>query len=610
MTTLSNMKISSRITIGFAAVLSIMLGLGIIAYFMFGRVAEKVGGLTHHTLTVVQNSGAVERNAMELILLQESSVLNPSEETNQKAEAKIKELRKNLDAVDSVANQYKDSDLTKKTKVVRSLVEQWITLHEQSLADMKLRIERIDIRKKNGALIGKDADEYLALKRREYSEANRGGKTENLERASALVFDIWKNVSDARYLVRAYSETMEASDWNKWLTDVKKLTELYAQLRELATTDEEKQHIDRCEKNLVAYANGGNSWKEIEDKVRKESLIQMDQIGSQTIAAAKIAEDDAWGTIGGYQDSLMKIVNLSRITVLISLLIGTLASLFISRYIAISIIDPLRKGVSFAKSLAKGDLTQSLIIDRTDELGELAGAIREISDHLRKRFTELRDYAESLQRSSGELTEVGSRVNSNSKETCAQAEVVAAAAEQVSHNISTVATAAEELNASAGAIAKQTATASKVANEAVNLVSHTQASFENLGRSTAEISKIIKVISTISEQTNLLALNATIEAARAGEFGKGFSVVANEVKDLARMTASASNDISGKISIIRVDSESSVKAIQEIGRIINEIDHIQTSVSSAVQEQAATTSEMSRNVHERHRGVKRLPSIF
>ena len=118
------------------------------------------------------------------------------------------------------------------------------------------------------------------------------------------------------------------------------------------------------------------------------------------------------------------------------------------------------------------------------------------------------------------------------------------------------------------------------------------------------------MISTISEQTNLLALNATIEAARAGEFGKGFSVVANEVKDLARMTASASNDISGKISIIRVDSESSVKAIQEIGRIINEIDHIQTSVSSAVQEQAATTSEMSRNVHERHRGVKRLPSIF
>lgn len=87
-------------------------------------------------------------------------------------------------------------------------------------------------------------------------------------------------------------------------------------------------------------------------------------------------------------------------------------------------------------------------------------------------------------------------------------------------------------------------------------------------------------------------------------------MVANEVKDLARMTASASNDISGKISIIRVDSESSVKAIQEIGRIINEIDHIQTSVTSAVQEQAATTSEMSRNVHEAAWAVRDCHQYF
>ena len=688
------MKIAVKTTLGFAAVMSIMMALGITAYLMFGRVADKVGELTRHALPVVQNSSAVERDALECILMQESYVLHPKEELNQKIEAKIKELKKNLDAVDGVAARFNDSDLTKKNQNVRGFIQQWIGLHDQSVADMKLRVDRIDARKKNGSQIGKDSDDFLAAKRLEYNDTksalallnkmsllalktgfdtknrsqnlaglqaeaeglnqfhpdardqkqiaemqkailelqeavksddpqlpskcaaleeaveafrvSKSARADSLERSSALVFDIWKNVSDARYLVRAYSETMEAADWVKWLSDVKKLGDLYSQLRELATADEEKQHIDRCQKNLAAYANGGNAWKEIEDKVRKESLIQIDQIGTQTIAAAKISENDAWGTIGSYGESVSQITGLTKTTVLISLLAGVIASILISRYMTLSITTPLRQAVAFAKTLAMGDLTQRLAIHRTDELGELVVAMNEISEHLGKMFNEMRHYVESLEKSSGSLSEVGARVNSNARETGAQADVTASAAEQVSHNISTVAAAAEELNASAREIAQQTSNASRVAGQAVSLANHTNASFENLGRSTAEISEIIKVITTIAEQTNLLALNATIEAARAGEAGKGFSVVAHEVKELARETTEASHDISTKIGAIQADSDSAVKAIQEIGRIINEIDKILTSVSGAVQEQAATTEEISRNVHEAADGSREI----
>jgi len=112
------------------------------------------------------------------------------------------------------------------------------------------------------------------------------------------------------------------------------------------------------------------------------------------------------------------------------------------------------------------------------------------------------------------------------------------------------------------------------------------------------VGNVIKVITSIAGQTNLLALNATIEAARAGESGKGFAVVANEVKELARQTAQATNDIADKIGTIQNDSVAAVKAIEEIGKIINQIDEIQSAISSAVQEQAATTGEMSRNVNE------------
>jgi methyl-accepting chemotaxis protein len=147
-------------------------------------------------------------------------------------------------------------------------------------------------------------------------------------------------------------------------------------------------------------------------------------------------------------------------------------------------------------------------------------------------------------------------------------------------------------------IAKNASEAARVATAAVATSRTTNDRVVKLGESSHQIGNVVKVIMSIAEQTNLLALNATIEAARAGDAGKGFAVVANEVKELAKETAKATEDIGRKIGAIQEDTRGAVHAIGEITQVIGQINEIQNTIASAVEEQAATTSEIGRNLNE------------
>ncbi|GJL77793.1 MAG: hypothetical protein NPINA01_07820 [Nitrospinaceae bacterium] len=273
---------------------------------------------------------------------------------------------------------------------------------------------------------------------------------------------------------------------------------------------------------------------------------------------------------------------------------------------AVELQDKVDSMLEVVNAAAEGDLTQEIPVKGNDAIGQMGEGLAKFLSKLRASMSELGATAQTLGSSSDQLNSTSGQMMKNAEDTSAQVGVASSAATEVSRNIQTVATAAEEMGASIKEIAQNANEAARVGESAVQVTEETNQTIAELGDSSSEIGEVVKVITSIAEQTNLLALNATIEAARAGEAGKGFAVVANEVKELANQTAKATEDISKKIQAIQTGTQGAVEAIGDISKIIVKINDFQGTIASAVEEQTATTGEISRNVSDAARGSNEI----
>ncbi|MBC7576401.1 MAG: methyl-accepting chemotaxis protein [Tardiphaga sp.] len=183
---------------------------------------------------------------------------------------------------------------------------------------------------------------------------------------------------------------------------------------------------------------------------------------------------------------------------------------------------------------------------------------------------------------------------------------VASASEAASGNVQSVASATEEMSSSVNEISRQVQQSARMANEAVGQVRNTNDRVNKLSQVAGRIGAVVELISSIAGQTNLLALNATIEAARAGEAGRGFSVVAAEVKALAEQTAKATGEIGLQVASIQAATRESVTSIKEIGETIEKLSEISSTIAAAVEEQGQATQEISRNVQQASHGTQQV----
>ena len=311
--------------------------------------------------------------------------------------------------------------------------------------------------------------------------------------------------------------------------------------------------------------------------------------------------------------------------------LGLVAAFLLIAVFAISrsIVNPLGQLTGSLQRLAAGEVDAEVKgVERRDEFGTIARAVLGVRDAVRGRMQEqmqreeeakgaaeaerrrvLAEIAQSLDRQVKAVTDTVAQAANELVSTAQSMDKVSATARReageasdasarAASHVATVGQATGQLDSATSEISARVSESARMSQDAVSQIQEASAIVRNLSEASADIGKVVSLIQAIAEQTNLLALNATIEAARAGEAGRGFAVVASEVKQLATQTSKATDEITGRIEAVHGATGKAVSSIEEVDRTISRMNEIASTIAAAVEEQSAATSEISRSIGE------------
>ncbi|RMS69784.1 Methyl-accepting chemotaxis protein [Pseudomonas savastanoi] len=430
-----------------------------------------------------------------------------------------------------------------------------------------------------------------------------------------IVTDAKENLRLARYEVRGYTTNPTAETEQ---TAVAILDSAIKDLDTLKTTFSGTQadQLKQLETSLAAYRKALQSFKAATADIaqaRKEMTVQGQDIVKISEAMYQLQLDR--------RDQESAQARTTQITcTLLAIILGMIAAVIITRQIT----RPLQETLAVVDRIASGDLTQTLAVTRRDELGVLQQGIQRMGSTLRELIGGIRDSVVQIASAAEELSAVTEQTSAGVNSQKVETDQVATAMHEMSATVAEVARNAEQASQAASNADREARDGDKVVGEAIvqierlaNEVGRSADAMNQLEQESDKIGKVMDVIKAVAEQTNLLALNAAIEAARAGEAGRGFAVVADEVRGLAQRTQQSTVEIETLVaalqsgtrqvsSIMLSSRELTVSSVQlsrqagtSLGSITQTVSNIQAmnqQIAAAAEEQSAVAEEISRSI--------------
>ncbi|MEQ8396730.1 HAMP domain-containing methyl-accepting chemotaxis protein [Thalassobaculum sp.] len=619
----SNMKIGARLFGGFGVVLGLLVLLAGIVSF---KLLTIKGNVVEYRATAVNTNqiGRVQANVLMTRMGVKDFIINASPE----AIATVKERHaKAMALFDEAEKTVLKDDERSILDNMQGKMETYGSTFDAVTALQDKRNEVVEsVLNANGPKIRKNLSDVMETAYRD---------------SDPLAAFYAGRAQESLMLGRLYAQkfllTNEAEAFERTVAELSELDENYAELLSELQNPERRELVQGAREMTQAYVAGIKNVAAIIDE--RNGLIRgtLDVIGPEVatlVEEMKLGYKDTQDTLGPEMQAGAELsVAIALAVAAVAVLIG-IAAAFV---IAGSIKGPVNSLTGAMGRLSDGDLeTEIPSTENKDEIGVMARAVQVFKDNMvrareleeqeklqqaeRNRRAEAMEQAinefqtlsaerlEALRGVSDELGRSADTLAGVANETKEQSTGAAVASDQTAANVQSVSAAAEEMDSSFGEIVSQVSRASTSVENTSGRARQTLTSIEDLQAQSEGIAQVIELITGIAEQTNLLALNATIEAARAGEAGKGFAVVASEVKSLATQTGKATEEIADKIRRVQESCGTSVEAVRAIVSSIEEVNEISAAISAAVEQQKAATSEITRNMQEAARGTEQLSS--
>ncbi|MBC3479349.1 MULTISPECIES: methyl-accepting chemotaxis protein [unclassified Pseudomonas] len=590
---LGNVSVNRKLGLGFGLVLLLTLAITLTGWHGLDSVIDRGDKLG--------NISVIQQYTQELRIARQ----HYQRDRNDAAVAELEKALANLDRqVQLMLGQIELPADRQRLEQQREAVR----IYQQAFNDLKQAGQR---REASRAVLGDSADKAVELVGRVQRGLLQGGDISQYQYA----VDVSALLQQARFQVRGYTYSGDAQYQQ---TALKAIDQALAQLKALPAKvpAEHAASLDDAATALAGYRDAVNQFGSAQ-AASEQALQHMADQGSvllqtsQTITTSQTAVRNA----GASQAKTL----LAAATAL-ALALGLLAAWAITR----QIIIPLRQTLNAAERVASGDLSQDLPVQRRDELGQLQASMQRMTQGLRELIGGIGDGVTQIASAAEELSAVTEQTSAGVNNQKVETDQVATAMNQMTATVHEVARNAEQASEAALMADQQAREGDRVVGEAVaqieRLASEVANSSEAMNLLKAESDKIgsvLDVIKSVAQQTNLLALNAAIEAARAGEAGRGFAVVADEVRSLAQRTQQSTEEIEELIAGLqsgtqRVASvmdnsrqltDSSVEltrraggSLETITRTVSSIQAMNQQIATAAEEQSAVAEEINRSV--------------